>query len=513
LRAISSRRSCRWLLLGFALLSFGSGARAEDQLQAVRRAGELVVGTEMQFAPFDFIDNGEERGFNRDFFVELGKDLKLRVRTIDLPWPSVLPGLEAGKFDIVSGPLMVTEARKAHYRFTLPIADGSVALLKRAGDSRINANADIAGHIVGGAKGSAQTEQLKTYVARLPGVTTVREYIDNNQAYADLAAGRIVAVANSLPNIAYVASQRPDTFSVVRPTFGAPIDFAYLGRSDSSSKTLIDAIDADIMAMRADGRLAAMQKKWFGSVMQTPSLGDTGATAAVGPSAGAAAGRSSGRSGPDVVHLLGLLVEAARTTVLISLIALCAGFVLGVALCSARLSGNAWLAGAGGLYVGFFRGVPLIVQLLLVYNCLPFLGINVAPLVAAAVAVTLCEAAYLAEILRGGFLGIARGQLEAARLLGLPWFATLWRIQVPQALRLTLPSLVSEAIMLVKASSLISVVGVADITRTAQNIAASTFRPLTAYAAAGVVYLVINGALSLAGHGVLRRRELSRASA
>jgi polar amino acid transport system substrate-binding protein len=492
---MTSRWSCRWLLLGFALLSAGSGASAEDQLQAVRRAGELVVGTEMQFAPFDFIDNGEERGFNRDFFVELGRDLKLRVRTIDLPWPSVLPGLEAGKFDIVSGPLMVTEARKAHYRFTLPIADGSVALLKRANDSRINANADIAGHIVGGAKGSAQTEQLKAYVATLPGVTTVREYIDNNQAYADLAAGRIVAVANSLPNIAYVASQRPDTFSVVRPTFGAPIDFAYLGRSDPSSKTLIDAIDADIMAMRADGRLAALQKKWFGSVMQTPGMRDTGARA------------------PDVVLLLGLLVEAARTTVLISLIALCAGFVIGVALCSARLSGNAWLAGASGLYVGFFRGVPLIVQLLLVYNCLPFLGINVAPLVAAALAVTLCEAAYLAEILRGGFLGIARGQLEAARLLGLPWFDTLWRIQVPQALRLTLPSLVSEAIMLVKASSLISVVGVADITRTAQNIAASTFRPLTAYAAAGVVYLVINGALSLAGHGVLRRRQLSRASA
>jgi polar amino acid transport system permease protein len=119
--------------------------------------------------------------------------------------------------------------------------------------------------------------------------------------------------------------------------------------------------------------------------------------------------------------------------------------------------------------------------------------------------VSLCEAAYLAEILRGGFIGIPHGQLEAAHLLGLSRFHAVLRIQVPQALRMTLPSLVNEMVMLVKASSLISVVGVADVTRTAQNIAASTYRPLEAYVAAGLVYLVINGALSLAGHRAERR--------
>ena len=120
---------------------------------------------------------------------------------------------------------------------------------------------------------------------------------------------------------------------------------------------------------------------------------------------------------------------------------------------------------------------------------------------------SLCEAAYLAEILRGGFIGIPHGQLEAAQLLGLSRLHAVLRIQVPQALRTTMPSLVNEMVMLVKASSLISVVGVADITRTAQNIAASTYRPLEAYVAAGLVYLVINGALSLAGHRAERRME------
>jgi polar amino acid transport system permease protein len=208
-----------------------------------------------------------------------------------------------------------------------------------------------------------------------------------------------------------------------------------------------------------------------------------------------------------LLDALPYLIKAAQATVLISLVGLAAGFIIAIAVCSARLSKNLFVSKLGGAYVGFFRGVPLLVQLLLTYYFLPFIGINVPPLVAAAAAVSLCEAAYLAEILRGGFIGIAHGQLEAAQLLGLSRLHAVLRIQMPQALRATMPSLVNEMVMLVKASSLISVVGVADITRTAQNIAAGTYRPLEAYVAAGLVYLVINGALSLAGHRAERRME------
>lgn len=258
-------------LLVAAMFASAVSAHAEDQLAKVKKAGELVVGTEMQFAPFDFLENGQQQGFNKDFFAELAKDMGVKVRSIDLPWPSVLPGLEAGKFDIVSGPVTITKARMERYTFMLPIADGTVALLKRAKDTSIKTNADVAGKAVGGGKGSAQLDQLKTFVATLPGKTDVREYIDNNQAYADLAAGRIVAVGNSLPNIAYVARQRPDTFAVVQPPFGTKVYFAYLGRNDADSKPLIDAINADITKMHADGRLAALQKKWFGVAMDVPT--------------------------------------------------------------------------------------------------------------------------------------------------------------------------------------------------------------------------------------------------
>jgi polar amino acid transport system permease protein len=176
-------------------------------------------------------------------------------------------------------------------------------------------------------------------------------------------------------------------------------------------------------------------------------------------------------------------------------------------VCSARLSSKAIAQRFGGAYVFFFRGVPMLVQLLLVYYLLPFVGINVSPIVAAISAVSLCSASYIAEILRGGFLNIPPGQIEAARMLGLSPIDMLRRIQVPQAFRMTLPSLVNEMVLLIKASSLISVVGVAEITRTAQNIAASTYRPLEAYVAAGLIYFVICGALALVAHAAEYRLQ------
>ncbi|MCQ9617084.1 amino acid ABC transporter permease [Paenalcaligenes niemegkensis] len=200
-----------------------------------------------------------------------------------------------------------------------------------------------------------------------------------------------------------------------------------------------------------------------------------------------------------------LLLQAAQMTIYVSAVGLLVGFIIAIGVASACMSSAASLRHLGNFYVFFFRGVPLIVQLMLAYYFLPFIGVNVAPIVAAIIAISLCEGAYLGEILRGGFMGIPRGQMEATQLLGFSRFSTLTRVQVPQALKLTTPSLINEMILLVKASSLISVVGVAEITRTAQNIVATTFTPLEIYLAAGFVYLIINGLLSIAGYFAERR--------
>lgn len=187
-----------------------------------------------------------------------------------------------------------------------------------------------------------------------------------------------------------------------------------------------------------------------------------------------------------------LLVQACGYTVLISAVSISIGLVIGTAMSAAMLSSRKALSLAGRTFVSFFRGAPLLVQLLLIYNLLPMLGINVPSMVAAVIGLSLCTAAYQAENLRGGFASVPRGLLEAAEMAGLSPFQQFWRIRAPIALRMTLPALINEAIMILKASSLVSVVGVVELTRMAQDLAASTFKPLQLFAAAGLIYLVVN---------------------
>jgi len=248
---------------------FGAtNAAFADTLAEIQKRGVLSTATEMQFPPFDISDNGTYKGLNRDLVDAVGKEMGLKVTYLDLPWTSVLPGLEAKKFDLCIAPVTITKERMKHYAFTVPIADATAALMKRADDKSIMKPEDIAGKTVGGQKGTSQVAQLKEFAAKLPKPVEVKEYVDNNQASADLAAGRIDATVNSLPNLAYAAQQRPDTFAVVTPPFGQPTYFSWVGRLDD--KTLMDAINAAILKVTADGTMGKIQKTWFGQTMDLP---------------------------------------------------------------------------------------------------------------------------------------------------------------------------------------------------------------------------------------------------
>jgi len=210
---------------------------------------------------------------------------------------------------------------------------------------------------------------------------------------------------------------------------------------------------------------------------------------------------------PEVIlHAFSYLARAAGTTIAVSLAGIVLGFAIGALICAARVSPRPWLRRAGAVYISVFRGVPLLVQLLFIYYFLAEYGIDVPAIVAAVGALALSSAAYQAEILRGALNAVPRGQGEAATALGFSGLDIWRRILMPQALRISTPPLISEFILLLKASSLVSVVGIAELTRVSMNIASATYRPLEAYLAGGLFYLVIN--LCLAALGALAERRL-----
>ena len=190
------------------------------------------------------------------------------------------------------------------------------------------------------------------------------------------------------------------------------------------------------------------------------------------------------------------LLAAAPITLGYALAAMLFGLPLALLVALARLSGVRPLEWVSGVYVSFMRGTPLLVQIFMLYYGLPAFGISVSPLLGGVLALTLNAAAYLSETMRASILSVPRGQREAALSLGLSSRQTLRLIVLPQAARVALPSLGNTLIGLVKDTSLVSVITVVELLRSAQLVIARTFEPFGPYLAAALIYWAISSALA-----------------
>ena len=182
----------------------GGPARA-DLLEEIKQRGEFIVGTEARFPPFEFVEDGEIVGYSTDIMAHVMKALPgVKLTRLDLPWQGILPGLAAARFDYVVTSVTVTKERYEKYALSLPIADATMALVKRKGDDSI-----MALPMTSPATRSARRRARRSFRrsrpspggSRVRGVEEIKTYVDFNEAFADLAAGRISAVCNSLPNL------------------------------------------------------------------------------------------------------------------------------------------------------------------------------------------------------------------------------------------------------------------------------------------------------------------------
>lgn len=188
--------------------------------------------------------------------------------------------------------------------------------------------------------------------------------------------------------------------------------------------------------------------------------------------------------------------QGTLTTFWISFTAVIFGFFLGVLLHALLNSRNYLLALPARVYVSIIRGTPVLAQLLVLYYVPSSFGWNIPGTFTAVLGLALNTAAYQSQILGTGFAAIPRGQIEAARTFNLSRRQTLWHIEIPQVLSLTLPALASEMIDVVKASAVISVISVTDLMRIGQQISSASYRPLETYLLVALFYLLLTSLLS-----------------
>lgn len=199
------------------------------------------------------------------------------------------------------------------------------------------------------------------------------------------------------------------------------------------------------------------------------------------------------------------LLVGARLTIGFALAAMVLGLPLGLIVTLLRLYAPGPLRVLAALYVSFIRGTPLLVQIFVIYYGLPSFGLTLSPVAGGVLALTLNAAAYLSETMRAAILSIPKGQREAAYSLGLSRAQTLRLIVLPQAVRVALPSLGNSLIGLVKDTSLVSVITVVELLRSAQLVIARTFEPFGPYLAAALIYWALSSALEVVQRRLERR--------
>jgi polar amino acid transport system substrate-binding protein len=467
------------------------GALAGEAWDAAARTGELRWGADATGgAPYIYPDPerpGRLVGFEVDVMDALGRRLGLKPKVVQVPWDELVPALLRGDFDVAFNGLEVTPARRAAIDFTHPYYIFSEQITVRRGETGIRAFEGLRGRRVGTLSASLAQTMMEE-----DGRITVVTYPSPVESYKDLELGRLDAVLLDVPIAAWYAGSNPKLENA-----GEPVgEGFYAGGVRKDSPLLRERLDAAIAETIASGELEGIYRRWN---IWTPANARLAEKAAE-------RGASFGGKAP-LTKYIPLLLKGAAVTVQISILAMVLAVVLGLALCLGRLYGGPAGANLCAIYVEIVRGTPLLIQLYLLYYGLPNLGIQLHALAAAVLGMGMNYAAYESEIYRAGLLSIPRGQEEAARSLGLTRAQTLRYVLLPQAARTILPPSTNDFIALFKDTSLVSIITVAELTRSYSLAATATFRFLELGLLTAVLYFAMSYPLSLWSRRLERERH------
>lgn len=192
-----------------------------------------------------------------------------------------------------------------------------------------------------------------------------------------------------------------------------------------------------------------------------------------------------------IIRTLPILLQGCVMTVELTVITLVLGTVIGILAALMRLSSNIVVSQISNFYTWIIRGTPMLLQLFFFYYGLPSVGIRLTSFQAAVIGLGLNSGAYMAEIIRGGIISIDKGQFEAAKALGFSYTETMQKIILPQTFKVIIPPVGNEFITILKDTSLVSTIAMVELMRSAQQMYASTFKPIEIFFTAAVLYLIM----------------------
>lgn len=434
--------------------------------------GTFTIATDTTFAPFIYQEGGENVGIDMDLLRAIAANQGFEVEVKTLGFDGALAAVTSGQADGMIAGMSITEERKQEFDFSDPYYSSGVQMAVAEG-SDIASYEDLAGETVAvktGTVGYDFASELSDEIG-----FEINSFQDSADMYNDVATGNSAATFEDAPVLQFgIASGNVPLQIVTDPEPGADYGFAVAKGQNAEllemfNAGLKNAQDSGAYQMIVDRYLAIDDEEsggtsFFDLVMTSfPALGQ------------------------------GLLLTLAATGLSI-LFAMILGIIFGIL----KLSSNVFLRALAGAYVNIFRGTPVLVQAFFFYFGVPAVtGQPLDALTAGVITLSLNAGAYITEVVRGGVQSVDPGQMEASRSLGLGWGASMRRVVMPQAFKIMTPNLINQFIITLKDTSLLSVLGFAELTYQGRIVIASTFRSFEIWLVVGAMYFIVIWLLTL----------------
>ncbi|MBO0750851.1 MAG: transporter substrate-binding domain-containing protein [Bradyrhizobiaceae bacterium] len=259
-----SRRVALGLAAALMAMPLLAGSVGAGSLDEIKKRG-LIVATEDDFSPFEFVKDGKPTGFDNELIGDLRKSAPFEIKQQILPWTGILAGVSTGKYDVAITAAIITKDRKRSLDFTSPIADATHYYVKRKDDKSISSIKDLNGRTVGVQAGSALLARLPELSAMLEKdggkLGKIVEYTSYPEAYQDLALGRVDYVVNTVINLQTLVSEKPAVFELGQAVSGKSFPAWAVAKGNTE---LLEFLNGFIAKEKESGRFAELQKKWFG---------------------------------------------------------------------------------------------------------------------------------------------------------------------------------------------------------------------------------------------------------
>ncbi|QPK94575.1 ABC transporter permease subunit [Actinomyces sp. zg-332] len=459
--------------------------KANAQVENTNIKDTIVIGMDIDFPPMGFIDsNGKVSGFDVELAKEVFKNLNKKVKFQPINWDAKELELNSGKIDAIWNGLSKTAEREKTMLLTKAymLNDQAVIVAK---DSPIKRIADLKGKNVDVQKGSTGEEALQANpiskslnsIVALDNMVNCLNEVDTKKADATVVDTNIAQYYLTKNNLA-------GKFRILDEALATEEYVVAVKKNNTELKT---AIEEQLEILAKNGVGEKISKKWFGeNVFDKVVKQETKLTENTGS-----------KVNNSVFAFVNPLLKGFGISMSLFAITFFISIPLGFLVCLIRRSNTPILKWIIDIYINIMRGTPLLLQLFFVFYGLPYLPyigeyITVSDrFIAGALAFIINYSAYFAEIFRGGFNSIPRGQFEAAQVLGFTKAQTMRQIAIPQLMKVTLPSITNEALTLVKDTALVFAIGVTELLAVTKNIVNSTAN-ISAYLLAFVLYLGIS---------------------